>query len=311
MTRSLPSGDATLAYPPGWRLIKTDPGTVTAARKAGGQIVGYLNITPQGGDETLANWASFRPAHNREEGDHDVVATASAIGPALSQRAGVVREGRLLDLLERPLHGDRLHRPGAGCDDGHRWSRASCALEPILAHHRAGGLELRRRGLAPYGRANCANRFPIRNCCGLEGRRSRLCCSRGQGHREADPPALADLLPDGPGEADLGARDQARGGGVQRHERRRLRAPLLRRPRGAREPRHHAAGREARREPPGLRVGALLAAARRTTTCPRSSSATTSWRRCRPRCSCWTASSPTPSRCGWRCSRSPGAGRAR
>ncbi len=79
-TKSLPSGDATLAYPPGWRLIKTDPGTVTAARKAGGQIVGYLNITPQGGDETLGNWARFRPAHNREEGDHDVVATASATG---------------------------------------------------------------------------------------------------------------------------------------------------------------------------------------------------------------------------------------
>ena len=44
-----------------------------ALRKAGGRIVGYLNITPQGGDETLANWASFRPAHNREEGDHDLV----------------------------------------------------------------------------------------------------------------------------------------------------------------------------------------------------------------------------------------------
>ena len=26
---------------------------------------------------------------------------------------------------------------------------------------------------------------------------------------------------------------------------------------------------------------------------------------------CWTANSPTPSRCGWPCSRSPGAGRAR
>ena len=32
---------------------------------------------------------------------------------------------------------------------------------------------------------------------------------------------------------------------------------------------------------------------------------------CRPRCRCSTASSPMPSRCGWRCSRSPGAGRAR
>jgi hypothetical protein len=69
-----------LAYPPGWRLTKTDPGTATAARKSGGRIVGYLNITPQSGDETLANWASFRPAHNREEGDRDLVATASATG---------------------------------------------------------------------------------------------------------------------------------------------------------------------------------------------------------------------------------------
>jgi hypothetical protein len=79
-TRSLPTGDATLAYPPGWRLTRTDPGTVTASRKAGGQIVGYLNITPQGGDETLANWASFRPAHNREEGDLDLVPLAAASG---------------------------------------------------------------------------------------------------------------------------------------------------------------------------------------------------------------------------------------
>ena len=58
--------------------------------------------------------------------------------------------------------------------------------------------------------------------------------TRGEGHREADPPALADLVPDGRAAAGLGARDQARGRGLQRHERRRLRAPLLRRPRRAR-----------------------------------------------------------------------------
>ena len=75
-TTPLPSGDASLSYPPSWRLIKTDPGTVTAARKSGDRIVGYLNITPQSGDETLANWASFRPAHNREEGDRAVVTMA-------------------------------------------------------------------------------------------------------------------------------------------------------------------------------------------------------------------------------------------
>jgi hypothetical protein len=53
---------------------------VTASRTAGGQILGYLNITPQQGEETLADWASFRPAHNREEGDSDLLPLASATG---------------------------------------------------------------------------------------------------------------------------------------------------------------------------------------------------------------------------------------
>jgi hypothetical protein len=79
-SKDLPSGKATLAYPPGWKLTRTDPGTVTAARVEEGQIVGYLNVTPQQGDESLADWASFRPAHNQEEGDHDLVPIASATG---------------------------------------------------------------------------------------------------------------------------------------------------------------------------------------------------------------------------------------
>ena len=49
----------------------------------------------------------------------------------------------------------------------------------------------------------------------------------------------------------------------------------------------------------------------RTSTCRRSSSPTRSSPRCAPRCSFSTASSLTPSRCGWRSSRSPGAARAR
>jgi hypothetical protein len=48
--------------------------------RGGGSITGYLNITPQGGDETLSNWAVFRPAHNREEGDRNLVPLASASG---------------------------------------------------------------------------------------------------------------------------------------------------------------------------------------------------------------------------------------
>jgi hypothetical protein len=79
-TRDLPSGNARLAYPRSWRLTRTDPGTVTGALRHGGQIIGYLNITPQGGQENLANWASFRPAHNREEGDRDLTPLSSATG---------------------------------------------------------------------------------------------------------------------------------------------------------------------------------------------------------------------------------------
>ncbi len=75
----LPSGAAELAYPPGWRLIATDPGTVSAALLGShGRIRGYLNATPQSGAETLANWSRFRPAHNREEGDRRVVTEATA-----------------------------------------------------------------------------------------------------------------------------------------------------------------------------------------------------------------------------------------
>jgi hypothetical protein len=83
----LPSGAARVAYPPGWRPIKTDPGTVSGAMLGShGVIRGYLNATPQSGAGTLANWARFRPAHNGEEGDRDIVTEASATG--LRFRAG-------------------------------------------------------------------------------------------------------------------------------------------------------------------------------------------------------------------------------
>ena len=81
----------------------------------------------------------------------------------------------------------------------------------------------------------------------------------GQGHREADSAALVDLVLDGQPAPRLGAGDQARGRGVQLDERGRVRAPLLRGPRRAREPRHLAAGRQARRGV--LRGRALRAAA--------------------------------------------------
>jgi hypothetical protein len=65
-------GGATLAYPPGWTPLKTDPGTASVALLGnGGRIDGYLNATPRQGNETLADWSRFRPQHNQGEGDRD------------------------------------------------------------------------------------------------------------------------------------------------------------------------------------------------------------------------------------------------
>ena len=70
---------ATLFYPPQWRPAHGDPGTATAilldSRK---RFAGYLNVTPRQGNEQLATWASFRPDHNRNEGDRNVTLLASA-----------------------------------------------------------------------------------------------------------------------------------------------------------------------------------------------------------------------------------------
>ncbi len=71
-----------MAYPPSWHRIHSDPGTVSAALvdPHSGLVVDYLNTTPQEGEETLQNWATFRPAHDREEGDSHVRLLASARG---------------------------------------------------------------------------------------------------------------------------------------------------------------------------------------------------------------------------------------
>lgn len=73
---------ATLTYPPGWRPIKTDPGTASVALLSDGhRIDGFLNATPRQATETLADWSRFRPQHNAGEGDHDervLAATADA-----------------------------------------------------------------------------------------------------------------------------------------------------------------------------------------------------------------------------------------
>jgi len=68
---------AVLFYPPSWKRARGDAGTATATLEgAGRRLLGYLNITPQQADETLANWSRFRVSHNRREGEKEVTREA-------------------------------------------------------------------------------------------------------------------------------------------------------------------------------------------------------------------------------------------
>ena len=80
---------ATLFYPPGWKRIPGDVGTVTSALKGEhGLYVGYLNATPRQGAEQLHGWAAFRIDHNREEGDKRVREVAAAEGLRFTNARG-------------------------------------------------------------------------------------------------------------------------------------------------------------------------------------------------------------------------------
>jgi hypothetical protein len=70
-----------MPYPPGWRRISGDPGTASAALLGGSkQFLGYLNLTPRQGAETLATWARFRVEHNADEGSRNITTLASGTG---------------------------------------------------------------------------------------------------------------------------------------------------------------------------------------------------------------------------------------
>jgi hypothetical protein len=72
---------AVLVYPHSWHRIHSDPGTISAVLTDAGDLIRrYVNATPQQGEETLQNWATFRPDHNREEGDSHVQVLAAARG---------------------------------------------------------------------------------------------------------------------------------------------------------------------------------------------------------------------------------------
>lgn len=84
---------AVMPYPPSWKQVHGDRGTATAELFGADRVLGYLNITPQQGNETLSDWARFRVQHNAEEGDRGVTALAMATGLRFrSGRGSCVRD---------------------------------------------------------------------------------------------------------------------------------------------------------------------------------------------------------------------------
>jgi hypothetical protein len=70
-----------MGLPPRWQRTHSDSGTASAVLlDHRGRLSGYLNLTPQRGNETLKNWPVFRVDHNGVERDRHVTALASARG---------------------------------------------------------------------------------------------------------------------------------------------------------------------------------------------------------------------------------------
>ena len=65
---AVPSGLGIVSSPPGFRRLQGDPGTLTLVLlNSAGNYLGYINVTPHQGHETLQDWAAFRLTHLRGE----------------------------------------------------------------------------------------------------------------------------------------------------------------------------------------------------------------------------------------------------
>ena len=136
---AIPSG-AAMVYPPNWKLQHGDAGTATAALTgADDQILGYLNLTPRQGSETLANWSSFRVAHDADEGDKAV--RRLAVGTGLQFRNGhgaCVKDAYLTITHARYIEvaclvkGPRTEAVIVAAAPPEAWTRESATLERAI-----------------------------------------------------------------------------------------------------------------------------------------------------------------------------------
>lgn len=135
------SSGATLPSPPGWHQLHGDAGTATVAlQDRRDRFLGYLNLTPRQGHETAADWASFRVAHNADEGDRHIVTLA--VGRGLRFRTGVgtcVRDAYMTSTGNRYVElaclvaGARTSSVIVGAAPPQTWPRYSAVLERAIS----------------------------------------------------------------------------------------------------------------------------------------------------------------------------------
>lgn len=129
-----------MAYPPGWARAHGDFGTATAeVRGSDERIVGYLNITPKQGPESLANWSHFRADHNGHEGDREVKVLASATKLRFLTGTGSCVEDRYKTTTSPYIElacivaGKRGTTVIVGAAPPQAWSRVSPLLERAIS----------------------------------------------------------------------------------------------------------------------------------------------------------------------------------
>jgi hypothetical protein len=132
---------AAIRYPPGWERIKSDPGTVSVAALARDhRFIGYLNLTPRQGAETINNWARFRVAHNADEHERHVTKLAAATGLRFgSARGSCIRDAYTTTTGARYIElaclvaGQRASVVVVGAAPPAAWSRTEPLLERAIS----------------------------------------------------------------------------------------------------------------------------------------------------------------------------------
>jgi hypothetical protein len=135
------SSGAVVRYPVGWRQVAGDAGTATVVLQGPQHVLlGYLNLTPRQGDESMSTWASFRIGHNAREGDRAITRIASANGLQFRNGHGsCVSDAYATDAGNRftevacLVQGPRIASVIVGAAPTQMWARISPEIERAIS----------------------------------------------------------------------------------------------------------------------------------------------------------------------------------